>query len=221
MRTALDAADLTAIYDRAARRYDFYHGLVTLRSDQRGRRLVVEWGVRAGDRVLDAGGGTGSTALLAARRVGEGGHVTVLDASEEMLAVGRRRALAAGVETRLTFRTGDLLDLPFGDGSFDAVLSTYSLCPVYDPGQGALELYRVLRSGGRLACAHSAEPTGSVTRALADAVEAAIWRFPSLSLGCRAVEVLPALEAAGARMVRTRRLGVPVWPFFVFVVEKP
>jgi demethylmenaquinone methyltransferase / 2-methoxy-6-polyprenyl-1,4-benzoquinol methylase len=221
MRAALDPAHVESVYDDAAHRYDLYHGVTTLGSDQRGRRLVVEWGVRAGDRVLDAGGGTGSTALLAAKRVGETGQVTVLDQSEGMMTAGRVRAREAGLEDRISFRTGDILALPFPDASFEAVLSTYSLCPVYDPALGARELYRVLKPGGRLACAHSAEPQGRLTRLTAHLVEGVLWKLPSLSLGCRAIEVLPALEMAGARMVRSCRLGVPLWPFFVFVVEKP
>ena len=57
-------------------------------------------------------------------------------------------------------------------------------------------------------------------RGVARGVEGILWRFPALSLGCRAIEVLPALQAAGARVIQTERLGVPLWPFFVFVVEK-
>jgi demethylmenaquinone methyltransferase / 2-methoxy-6-polyprenyl-1,4-benzoquinol methylase len=221
MRVALDPGRVRAIYDRSAHRYDLYHRAATLGSDERGRRLVVDWGVHEGDEVLDAGGGTGSTALLAARRVGDAGHVTLIDQSEGMMEAGREKAAQAGLEDRITFRTGDILRLPFEDGTFDAVLSTYSLCPVYDPGQGARELYRVLKPGGRLACAHSVAPTDNLMTALAELVEGLVWRFPSLSLGCRSVEVLPALESAGARVLHTRRLGVPLWPFFVFVVEKP
>lgn len=221
MREALSTDHVEAVYDRAAPRYDFYHAAATLRSDARGRRLVVEWGVSEGDAVLDAGGGTGSTALAAARKVGAEGHVTVLDLSANMLEVGRRRADEAGLLERMTFDTGDIVHLPYAEGQFDTVLSTYSLCPVGDPSAGALELYRVLKSGGRFACAHSSEPQNRLVRGIADGVEAVLWKFPSLSLGCRAISVLPALEAAGAQVVKTKRLGVPLWPFFVFLVEKP
>ena len=79
----------------------------------------------------------------------------------------------------------------------------------------------MLAPGGRLACAHSAEPEGNVVGGLARGVEHLLWRFPSLSLGCRAIEVLPALEAAGAKVLEVRRLGVPLWPFVAFLVEKP
>ena len=89
MRKALEPQSLRAVYDRVARRYDFQHGFLTARSDQRGRRLLVRRAVQAGDRVLDCGAGTGSTALLAAREVGPSGVVTALDASEGMLEVAK------------------------------------------------------------------------------------------------------------------------------------
>jgi len=221
MRQALDASQVQSIYDQKARRYDRIHGLLTLRSDQRGRELLVREAVKEGDTVLDAGGGTGSTALLAAARVGPRGKVVVLDMSEGMLEVGRARAQAAGLSDRMELRTGDILQLPFPDGAFDVVLSTYSLCPIYDPAAGVLELYRVVRRGGRLAAAHSTWPQNRVVRGVADAVESVVWRFPSLSMGCRPVSTLPALREAGAEVLVERRYGVPLWPFLAYVVRKP
>ena len=138
-----------------------------------------------------------------------------------MLAEARRKAEAAGVADRMRFDVGDMLALPYRDGEFDAVLSTYSVCPLFDPVQGALELYRVLRPGGRLGVAHSTTPKSTLLRWLADRVENVAWHFPGLSMGCRAVSVLPALRDRGARLLFERRLGVPLYPFLVFVVEKP
>ena len=221
MRQALGVAALTGIYARLAPRYDWQHRLITLASDQRGRRMLVERAVREGERVLDCGAGTGSTGLLAAKKAGPGGHVTLFDLSDDMLQVAREKAELAGVGDRVDFRTGDMVRLPFADASYDVVLSTYSLCPLYDPAKGALELYRVLRPGGRLGCAHSADPQNPAVKWLADKVENIAWRFPWLSMGCRAVDVLPALRQAGAKVIFTRHIGVPLWPFVVFVVEKP
>lgn len=218
---ALDSGSLRKVYDRAASRYDFYHGLVTAHADQRGRELLVQHAVKRGDCVLDCGAGTGSTALLAAEKVGPTGKVVLFDLSEGMLEVAKEKAGALGLADRLQFSVGDMSRLPFADCSFDAVLSTYSLCPVQDPSEAALELYRVVKPGGRVGVAHSAQPRRKSIRFLAKCVERIVWNFPSLSLGCRAVSVLPALQAAGARPIYQRTIGVPLWPFLVLVVEKP
>ena len=52
MADALSTSAVRRIYDAAAKRYDLQHALITLRSDQRGRRMVVELGVAEGDQVL-------------------------------------------------------------------------------------------------------------------------------------------------------------------------
>lgn len=220
-RAALDPTVVKSLYNRKAGYYDLQHGIETLKSDDRGRRLVVAHGVRAGDRVLDAGGGTGSTSLRAARAAGPGGHVVVLDLSVGMLDEARRKAEQAGLVDRMEFVEGDMLELPFEDESFDAVLSTYSVCPLYDPAAGVLELYRVLKRGGRLAVAHSTEPRSRLVRGVASAVESVVWRIPWISMGCRPVSTLPALREAGARVVMEKHFGVPLWPFAFYVVEKP
>lgn len=221
IRDAVAPERLKGVYSAVAGHYDLEHGTLTMGADQRGRRLVVENSVKPGDKVLDAGAGTGSTALLAAEKAGPAGHVTLFDFSDGMLDVARQRARAKGLIGRMDFQSGDMLALPFADASFDCVLSTYSVCPLFKPEDGALELYRVLRPGGRLGVAHSVSPEGKVMHWLAERLEDVIWHFPGISMGCRAVSVLPALERAGARLIFEHRLGVPLYPFLVFVVEKP
>ena len=131
----------------------------------------------------------------------------LLDASERMLEVAAEKA---HLKQRIRFCTGDMLDLPFADATFDLVLSTYSTCPLYDPAQGALEMYRVLKPEGRLGVAHSATPRNRSVRLLANVIESAVWRIPRISLGCRPVTVLPALEKAGASVIFRRTLRIPL-----------
>ena len=221
MKEALSTPKLKAIYHRVARRYDFQHACFTAASDQRGRHLLVEKVVTEGDNVLDCGAGTGRTGLMAARKVGTRGKVILLDLSNRMLAVAKEKAMAADLLDRVEFLSGDMHHLPFQDHCFDAALSTYSLCPLRDPSCGALELYRVVRPGGRIGVAHSAEPQNVVLRWLARRIETLVWRFPLISLGCRPVSVLPVLEQAGGKIVFRKHIGMPLWPFIVFIIEKP
>lgn len=122
---------------------------------------------------------------------------------------------------RDTFYTGDILHLPFDNGAFDVVLSTYSMCLLDDPGTGALELYRVTRPGGKIGIAHSSEPDNRIVKWLSDRVEDWAWYFPSISMGCRSVDVLPVLESAGGKILFSRKIGVPLCPFLVFIIDKP
>jgi demethylmenaquinone methyltransferase/2-methoxy-6-polyprenyl-1,4-benzoquinol methylase len=220
VREGLSVAKLKSVYGHIARRYDLQHTVITGRADQRGREILVKYAVREGNQVLDCGSGTGTTGILAAKKVGPNGSVTLFDLSDAMLAVARNKIRRDGLQGRVTFQTGDMVHLPFDSNRFDVVLSTYSLCPLYEPGKGALELYRVTKPGGLIGVAHSAEPRNRIVKWLADGLEGIAWRFPWLSMGCRSVDVLPALVGAGARVVLSRMIGVPLWPFLVFVVEK-
>lgn len=220
MRQALKTDRLQSVYRAVAKRYDVQHRLVTGGADQRGRRLLVDAAVSDGDAVLDCGAGTGSTALLAASRAEPGGHITLFDLSRDMLDVARGRIRDAGIEDQCRFDVGDMTALPFEDASFDVTLSTYSLCPLWDPIRGALEMLRVTKPGGRVGVAHSAEPDSALVKWFAEMVESVAWRLPWLSLGCRAVSVLPALRSAGVEVLLDRKIGIALWPFHVFVVTK-
>ncbi len=221
MRKGLSIEELKNIYGRIAKRYDFQHGLITAKSDQRGRKILVKRTISKGNEVLDCGSGTGATGIMAAEKVGPGGKVTLFDLSDDMLTVAREKITQKGLQDRVTYLTGDMVRLPFDDNRFDVVLSTYSLCPLYDPEKGALELYRVAKPGGKIAVAHSTDPRNRAVKWLAERVENWAWRFHWLSMGCRSVAVLPALEQAGGKVIFSKNIGVPLWPFFVFIVEKP
>ena len=147
----LAPSDVRAMFDRISPVYDAMNRVMTAGLDRRWRRIAATAVVTPGDRVLDACCGTGDLALAAERA---GGKVTGLDFSERMLA--RARGKSASVEWVL----GDVLALPFPDGSFDAVTVGFGIRNVPDLEAGLAELARVLRPGGRLACLEITRPDG-------------------------------------------------------------
>ncbi len=115
-------------------------------------RLVGDARLRAGQRVLDLGCGTGYPAILAAQVVGGQGLVVGLDLSEGMLSVARRKAEGLGLRN-ITFHIEDATTLPFELASFDAVISRFCLMFLPDIPKALNEIARVLRPDGYLAAA--------------------------------------------------------------------
>jgi SAM-dependent methyltransferase len=116
------------------------------------RSLVQLAGIGPGDAVLDVAAGYGEPGLTAARAVAPGGHVVCTDISGEMLAVGRERAAAAGLDN-LEFIECDAEELAFEEASFDAVLSRQGLQFLPDVAGVLARLWSFLKLGGRLAAA--------------------------------------------------------------------
>lgn len=106
--------------------------------------------LRPGDVVLDLGSGGGIDAVAAAGRVGPGGKVIGLDASDQMLELARANAAKAGA-ANAEFVKGELEDVPLPEHSVDVIISNCVLPVVPDKQRAFGEAYRVLRPGGRLA----------------------------------------------------------------------
>lgn len=102
---------------------------------------------RPGDRVLDVATGTGWTARNVARA---GAEVMGIDIAADLLAAAR--TLSAGFPS-VEYRQADAERLPFPDGSFDKVISTFGVMFAADQERAASELMRVTRPGGRLVVA--------------------------------------------------------------------
>ncbi len=106
--------------------------------------------LRDGDVVLDLGSGAGADVLISARRVAPSGRAIGLDMTDEMLALARSNAAAAGVENA-EFVKGYLEQLPLADASVDVVISNCVLNLSHDKPAVLREAARVLRPGGRFA----------------------------------------------------------------------
>lgn len=114
-----------------------------------GETLCETVDLRSGERVLDVAAGNGNATLAAARRWA---LVTSTDYVPALLEHGRARAAADGLA--VTFQTADAEALPFAQGQFDVVLSTFGVMFTADHPRAAAELLRVCRTGGRIGMAN-------------------------------------------------------------------
>ena len=197
------------MFDRIAPFYDAMNRAMTAGLDRRWRRLTAEAVVRPGDVVLDACCGTGDLAVAAARA---GGRVTGLDFSEPMLERARRKA------PELEWIRGDLLELPFGDATFDAATVGFGVRNVDDLQRALSELRRVLGPDGRLGILEITRPRGPLAPFYRLWFDGVVPLLGKLLPGGSAYTYLPAsvrrfpgpaelaamIEAAGFRDVRVR-----------------
>ena len=134
------------LFGAIATRYDLVNDLQSLGLHRRWKKLVVNIaGVKQGEKALDVCCGTGDITFALERA---GAEVVGLDFSPPMLAVARERAQRAG--SAVQFVTGDAMNLPFGDATFEIVTVGYGLRNLASWERGLEEMFRVARPGGRL-----------------------------------------------------------------------
>jgi demethylmenaquinone methyltransferase/2-methoxy-6-polyprenyl-1,4-benzoquinol methylase len=157
-RAALELfAPLAGTYDRYAR-------LLSLGQDPRWRAfLVSRVDARSEDTVLDVATGTAAVAIELVRRYGC--RVVGVDQSAEMLAAGRARVAAAGLEHRIELTWARAEALPFEDRAFAGLTFAGLLRYVDDPGAALCELARVVRPGGPIAMLEFFVPPSPPVRA--------------------------------------------------------
>jgi demethylmenaquinone methyltransferase / 2-methoxy-6-polyprenyl-1,4-benzoquinol methylase len=137
------------MFDRIAGVYDAMNSVMTAGLHHRWRERAADLaGLAPGGRALDVATGTGDLALALARRVAPEGEVVACDFSERMLALGRRKAAAAGAPVR--FEPANALELPYADDSFDAASVGFGARNFADLERGLGEMARVVRPGGRV-----------------------------------------------------------------------
>jgi len=172
------------------------------------RTLVQLARIGPGDAVLDVAAGYGEPGLTAARAVAPGGRVVCTDISAEMLAFGRERAAAEGLDN-LQFVEGDSEELRFEEASFDAVLSRQGLQFLPDVPGVLRRLHAFLKPHGRLAAAVWGPP-GTVQFAAPVPVIRAELQLPPPPAGipgpfalADAAQLAELVEAAGFTDVQT------------------
>jgi demethylmenaquinone methyltransferase / 2-methoxy-6-polyprenyl-1,4-benzoquinol methylase len=211
-------ADVAAMFDAVAERYDLLNDVLSLGQDRYWRAAVARIvGAGHGELVLDLAAGTGTSARAF---TAAGARCVACDFSEGMLRVGAgRREPEAG---RIGFVAGDALDLPFADATFDVITISFGLRNVADPDVALAEMRRVTKPGGRLViCEFShlpARPLDSAYQRYLAAALPAVARRLSPVHGAYAylaesirqwpaqAELAARIKAAGWSAVRWRNL---------------
>ena len=147
------SARVRQMFARIAGRYDLLNHLLSANTDRRWRRFVASTlgqKIPRSATVLDVACGTGDLSIQLFEDAGA--RVTGVDFCRPMLEIAARKT------RRIPFVEADALDLPFAEGSFDAVTIAFGLRNLADTRQGLIELRRVLKPGGWLAVLEFSRP---------------------------------------------------------------
>lgn len=150
-----DAPTDGMLMDWTAPFYDLYCSAVGLGRGFREQSLRVA-AIQPGEKVLDAGCGTGVLTRLAADKAGS---ATGIDPGADMIRIAREKARRTA--NAAEFKVAAIEQLPFADAQFDVVLASLMLhhLPPATRRTGLAEVYRVLKPGGRLVVADFQQPT--------------------------------------------------------------
>jgi demethylmenaquinone methyltransferase/2-methoxy-6-polyprenyl-1,4-benzoquinol methylase len=204
-----------AFYDRISRAYD----LIADASERQARLTGLHAiDLKKGERVLEIGFGTGNEILDLAALVGPTGKVCGIDISSGMLAVAQRKLEQKPTDTPVELRQGDARQLPYGDGSFDAVYGSFTLelFPEEDLPGVLAEARRVLRVGGRLGIVSMAKVKPGEKPSFLENVYVWMHRhFPHI-VDCRPIDVASLVTSAGFHV--DRQIDLTIWSMPVAAV---
>ncbi len=153
VRAADKPALVRGLFDGVAQRYDLMNDLMSGGVHRLWRRAMIDWlAPDAGSHVIDVAGGTGDIAARVLARTRGSARLTVCDASQAMVEIGRERALDRGQVRGIEWLCGDAEALPIGDCAVDAYTIAFGIRNLTDIPSALAEARRVLRPGGRFLC---------------------------------------------------------------------
>ncbi len=209
-----------AFYDRISEAYDLIAD-----SSERAARLVGirQLSLNPGKTVLEMGFGTGNEIIDLAAAVGPTGAVHGIDISPGMLAVAQRKIAKAHPSAAVDLRVADARELPFGDESFDAAYSSFTL-ELFPPDEIEFtlrEVARVLRPGGRFSNVSMAKVGPGQHPSTLE--EIYIWmhrHFPHI-VDCRPIDAPARLTETGFEIAERVDLEIWTMPVCAVLAIKP
>ena len=150
------------LFDRIAGTYDGLNHVLSLNIDKRWRRRAIRM-LAPAEQVLDVAIGTADLTIEILRQ-GKAQHVTGIDLSHGMMAIGEQKVAKHGYAPHVQFDYGSAQQMPYADASFDTVTCAYGVRNFANMDEGLSEMYRVLRTGGELMVLEFSYPTNPVIR---------------------------------------------------------
>ena len=151
-------AQVTEMFDNVSANYDLLNRVLTFGIDISWRKNVVAL-VKEGKakKVLDIATGTGDLAIMMAKA--EIHDVTGLDISPGMLNIGIQKVKDQGLSEKVDMVIGDSEELPFDEGTFDAITVAFGVRNFENLELGLKEIHRVLKPKGSLIVLETSQPT--------------------------------------------------------------
>lgn len=159
---SFEKSNIGKLFDSIAKTYDKFNHVTSMGIDIYWRRVAIGK-MTPVRKLLDVAIGTGDFALTALKK-GKAEHVTGIDLSQEMMAVGREKAARKGYGDKIDFVFGSALEMPFSEGQFEALTCAYGIRNFSDLDKGLNEMYRVLGDGGQLVILEFSYPSNPVIR---------------------------------------------------------
>jgi demethylmenaquinone methyltransferase/2-methoxy-6-polyprenyl-1,4-benzoquinol methylase len=160
----LDKSTVKTMFDQIAWRYDFLGHFFSFHIDKIWRRKAVnELRGLPLDEILDVATGTADLAIALQKRL-RPQHITGVDISEGMLAIGRQKVEKKKLDRQITLQYGDSEALPFAERTFDAVTVAFGVRNFEHPEKGLNEMFRVLKTGGKLVVLEFSIPKNRIIR---------------------------------------------------------
>ncbi len=150
---------VSKMFDSIAKRYDFLNHFLSLGVDKWWRKKMIDEldSLKPG-RILDVATGTADVAIATVKRFPVQKIIGV-DVSPQMLAFGRKKIQAEGMEQTIELQDGESENLQFENNIFDAVTVAYGVRNFERLDKGLSEMYRVLKPSGKLVVLEFSKPT--------------------------------------------------------------